>query len=462
MHQPQLLRLQRIEVDQLFGIYDHRIDLNLSDRVTLLHGPNGVGKTSVLRMVDAFLRKDFARFKRIPFTRFLLRFADGSTLELRPSELFESNDRTGTLTLTRANATPHVDQVDLRSSEADTIAAQTQYLKPHHSLPDTWIDVRDGKTLSSSDVLSQFANDPDATWPGLAGLLQSYRRLADGRRVERLPWLDTFLDSTNAFLIEAQRLVRTDSTSTSKTRPSRGSFASVSSVLECSQDFKERLEHTMAEYGREAQTLDQTFPQRLISATRQLAEDELQERMTLLDKKTAEIKAIGILDETPAHPLGVARLRDMDATVSRAMTLYVQDTEHKLEALADLARRTRLLLDNVNGKFRNKRIRVDRTDGLIAQGPASSQLQLNSLSSGEQHELVLHYDLLFRVRPNTVVLIDEPELSLHVRWQKTFLPDLKQIVELSGFDAIVATHSPFIVGDEDDLMVDLGDVDSPA
>ena len=141
-------------------------------------------------MVDAFLRKDFARFKRIPFTRFLLRFADGSTLELRPSELFESNDRTGTLTLTRANATPHVDQVDLRSPEADTIAAQTQYLKPHHSLPDTWIDVRDGKTLSPSDVLSQFANDPDATWPGLAGLLQSYRRLADGRRVERLPWLD--------------------------------------------------------------------------------------------------------------------------------------------------------------------------------------------------------------------------------------------------------------------------------
>ena len=462
MHQPQLLRLQRIEVDQLFGIYDHRIDLNLRDRVTLLHGPNGVGKTSVLRMVDAFLRKDFARFKRIPFTRFLLRFADGSTLELRPSELFESNDRTGTLTLTRTNATPHVDQVDLRSSEADTIAAQTQYLKPHHSVPDTCIDVRDGKTLSPSDVLSQFANYPDDNWPGLAGLLRSYRRLADGRTVGRLPWLDTFLDSTNAFLIEAQRLVRTDSTSTSKTRSSRGSFAFVSSVLECSQDFKERLEHTMAEYGREAQTLDQTFPQRLVSATQQLAADELQERMTLLDKKTAEIKAIGILDETPAHPLGAAKLRDMDATVSRAMTLYVQDTEHKLEALADLARRTRLLLDNVNGKFRNKRIRVDRTNGLIAQGPASSQLQLNSLSSGEQHELVLHYDLLFRVRPNTVVLIDEPELSLHVRWQKTFLPDLKQIVELSGFDAVVATHSPFIVGDEDDLMVDLGDVDSPA
>ena len=65
--------------------------------------------------------------------------------------------------------------------------------------------------------------------------------------------------------------------------------------------------------------------------------------------------------------------------------------------------------------------------------------------------------LLFRVQPNTVVLIDEPELSLHVGWQKRFLPDLVEIVQLSGFDAVVATHSPFIVGDRDDLLVPLGD-----
>lgn len=77
--------------------------------------------------------------------------------------------------------------------------------------------------------------------------------------------------------------------------------------------------------------------------------------------------------------------------------------------------------------------------------------------SGEQQELVLHYDLLFRVPSNTIVLIDEPELSLHVAWQKRFLPDLLKIVELSNFDALVATHSPYVVGDRGDLMVGLGD-----
>ena len=84
-------------------------------------------------------------------------------------------------------------------------------------------------------------------------------------------------------------------------------------------------------------------------------------------------------------------------------------------------------------------------------------LALEALSSGEQHELVLHYDLLFRVRPNILVLIDEPELSLHVAWQKRFLPDLLEIVATARFGVLIATHSPYIVGDYSDLMIGLGE-----
>ena len=357
--------------------------------------------------------------------------------------------------MTTADGTDHTRKVDLRPSEAESTASRIPYLEPHHNAPDTWIDVRHGKILSEFDVLSRFGENRAHDWPGL-GFLSSSPPNSDRPPSEESFWLDSFLESTNAFLIEAQRLVRTESATPSTIGGPRGSAAFVSSVLECSRDLRKRLGQTMAQYGREAQTLDQTFPQRLISATRQLPEDELQERMADLDGKTEGLKAIGILDETPAHPVDTPRLRDMDATVARAMTLYVEDTERKLRALDDLARRTRILLGNMNGKFRNKQIHLDRTNGLVAES-GGSRLQLNSLSSGEQHELVLHYDLLFRVKPNTVVLIDEPELSLHVEWQNKFLPDLKQIVELSGFDAVVATHSPFIVGDDDDLMVGLGD-----
>ena len=100
---------------------------------------------------------------------------------------------------------------------------------------------------------------------------------------------------------------------------------------------------------------------------------------------------------------------------------------------------------------------MDHEDGFVAVSENGQRLPLTSLSSGEQQELVLHYDLLFRVPSNTVVLIDEPELSLHVAWQKRFLPELLETVKLSEFDAVVATHSPFVVGDRNDLMVGLGD-----
>lgn len=460
MDQPQLLRLQRIEVDGLFGLYNHRIDLNLKDRVTLLHGPNGVGKTTVLRMVDALLRSDFAYFRRVPFARFLLAFEDGSALVLRTSGSLENSkgEGAGELTLRGADGVPHTGEVDLRPSDAESVAARIDYLQPHHSVWNAWIDIRDGEVLSEADVLSRFSPSRGEERPGFGDFFLKVPGTADSSSSAPHPWLDAFLESTNAFLIEAQRLVRTESSIQPKIGFAHRGFTFVSRVLECSLDFQKRLDRTMAAYGRHAQGLDQTFPQRLISATNELADDELRARLATLDKKTEELQTIGILDKTPDSPFGATSLSQMDSTQTRVMTLYVEDTERKLRALEDLANRTRLLLGGVNDKFQNKRVRLDREEkSLVAEGGNGHQLPLYSLSSGEQHELVLHYDLLFRVRPNTVVLIDEPELSLHVGWQKKFLSDLTAIVELSGLDAVVATHSPFIVGDRDDLMVGLSD-----
>ena len=78
MAESELLRLQRIAVDGLFGTYGHDIQLKLEDRVTLLHGPHGVGKTVVLGMVDALLRRRLGYIRGIPFSRFSLEFRDGS------------------------------------------------------------------------------------------------------------------------------------------------------------------------------------------------------------------------------------------------------------------------------------------------------------------------------------------------------------------------------------------------
>ena len=104
MVQSDFLRLQRIRVDGLFGTYNHVINLNLQDRVTLLHGPNGVGKTVILGMISALLQERFDYFRRIPFSRFSLLFHDGSNLELQAKDETENYGRRYLLKLIR-NAT---------------------------------------------------------------------------------------------------------------------------------------------------------------------------------------------------------------------------------------------------------------------------------------------------------------------------------------------------------------------
>ena len=69
--------------------------------------------------------------------------------------------------------------------------------------------------------------------------------------------------------------------------------------------------------------------------------------------------------------------------------------------------------------------------------------------------MVLLYELLFKVQKYSLALIDEPELSLHVSWQRQFLEDLQEVRKLTQINMLIATHSPDIIQDRWDLTVEL-------
>ena len=177
--------------------------------------------------------------------------------------------------------------------------------------------------------------------------------------------------------------------------------------------------------------------------------------MENLETNRDRLQRLGLLDPAYAYPFNPSTLDNVDPTKQSAMSLYVEDTEKKLGVFDDLALRIETLVSNVNSKYRNSSIAVTRDEGLVARTRNGQKLDLDSLSSGEQHELVLFYDLLFRVNANTLILIDEPELSLHITWQKRFLSDILDIVRITNCDVLLATHSIFIAGDRPDLMVAL-------
>ncbi|HXD92844.1 MAG TPA: AAA family ATPase [Bacteroidia bacterium] len=70
------------------------------------------------------------------------------------------------------------------------------------------------------------------------------------------------------------------------------------------------------------------------------------------------------------------------------------------------------------------------------------------LSSGEQQLLILFSYVAFN-RDGRVFIIDEPELSLHIKWQEDFLTQLERITAKST-QLILATHSPILVSKKKD------------
>lgn len=83
---------------------------------------------------------------------------------------------------------------------------------------------------------------------------------------------------------------------------------------------------------------------------------------------------------------------------------------------------------------------------------------MSQLSSGEKQEIILFYKLIFETPENTLLLIDEPEISLHIAWQKKFMDDLYKIIKFKNLNVIVATHSPQIINHRWENQIDLGEL----
>lgn len=447
-------RVKRIVVEGLFGLYDHDVPLHMTDRVTILHGPNGVGKTAILRLLAGVFSGRYHDFAKYRFASLLVELTDGSSIMVEPSAHRGNREQSeATLEITHRvpDKNPQTATIPLEGAEIAAwvarFAADVPYLRRVEE--DRWFDRRTGEELSNVEVFLRY------------GDTRSPRRRLSRAPYAEPAWLSELRRTVTVHIIETQRLLRM-SPMESPRYPDREAVV-LPTVRDYARDLSSKIKDTLARYGTESQLLDQSFPQRLLHAgrTSEMSREELKKRMAELNQQRADLQKIGILDPASTSPFDVASLDELAPEQDAVMRLYVEDTEKKLAVLDGLARRITLLLDNVNQKFSHKSLRVEREKGFVAMGHDDSQLDPDSLSSGEQHELVLLYDLLFRVSRGTLVLIDEPELSLHVSWQKRFLPELLEIVQTAELDAIIATHSPFIVGDRSDLMVALAmEIDS--
>lgn len=79
MNRQKKKRIGRISVTNLLGVFNHTIPLHLDDRITIIHGPNGFGKTVILKLLNALFSRDNQLLRTIPFDEFHIDFDDDTS-----------------------------------------------------------------------------------------------------------------------------------------------------------------------------------------------------------------------------------------------------------------------------------------------------------------------------------------------------------------------------------------------
>lgn len=122
----------------------------------------------------------------------------------------------------------------------------------------------------------------------------------------------------------------------------------------------------------------------------------------------------------------------------------VVDDIFKVEQEIDEAMAPRRELERLIQSLYSGNKRIEFTDRAIkVQAASGEEIGLMSLSSGEKHLIRLLLESLLAEKSS--ILIDEPEISLHVDWQRDLMKICRTLNPECQF--IVATHSPEILAD---------------
>ena len=100
-----------------------------------------------------------------------------------------------------------------------------------------------------------------------------------------------------------------------------------------------------------------------------------------------------------------------------------------------------------------KSLTIDTVGQLGISRPDQTPASIDALSSGERQLLIIFAHLLFNEHGNrsNVFIIDEPELSLHLKWQERFVSKALEVSPKTQL--VLATHSPEIIGDYENKSI---------
>lgn len=437
--------LKRLEITKLFG-YKRDIIIDFNKDITLIIGRNGSGKTTVLNIMNSIISGKFNFLSKYKFHKLTLSYTKGNM----EKEIYIEFKGFAEV-LVRWN-----NQEYLFKLENESIYS-SRYFKRDYTFEDTIF----GDDIEM--VFEEISNDFKKVYLPLNRNIGNRNRRFDNEDIfefedknENIMNLDESLKIVDALVKQKQ--------------------------LEIMLKFNNMNREMQKEMFKSSFTFDETAEidlsnlSDMISILKSKTELEVAfKEMGMLDKNfTKQIdKFYRKLEEAYANVVEIVRNKDNSTSEnSKYISSFIQNSSQvsRIIGWKEIVVRRNKRKDSINKPMETffntlnsyledsgKKIEFSNKESkLLFSTNESNGIPTKYLSSGEKHIIIFFAYLILGMNENKdgIFIVDEPELSLHMKWQERFSSDLLKVAP--NLQIIFATHSPEIVGEHRRKIVILG------
>jgi ABC-type cobalamin/Fe3+-siderophores transport system ATPase subunit len=397
------MKIDKFQVTGLFDLYNHTLDFtnehtqssNEGASVVMIFGRNGVGKTTLLRMIDGLMTLNFDVFRNTKFEYACLTFSNGYNISVKQIAAKEGLDY---LSVNYRNL-----ETKLHPKEKGAISPEEQenemtFVKQYNKDLDKFsFEFIDTERLIRKNLKDE--------------ILAEAKQLGKIFKNQRIDTNRYLVDKVKGFIRDSQinfsnYFLRTEPELFEKILNNLENLKEITSsdlLLRIDNLLKSEIDYKIDDLGLTKEKWDK---------------EKLKETIT---KSSSNQNKLTII----ASYIEVLESRNMER-MSLAERLI------KFESL-------------LNEFLFDKTITINNEGFLInSKNQTNELLNESQLSTGEYHLLYLTTLALCTKVKGTVIAIDEPEMSMHIGWQRKLVDTLVKISSKASPQMIFATHSPDI------------------
>jgi len=420
--------VSKIQVEKLFGLYDYTLPKNTNSdikKLMIVYGDNGSGKTTILKLFFYLLStRDKSGYKtRIAETK----FQKFSVIFQNGIEIGAQRDKAciGSYEFYIAKKGKRIKYIQLKATADNRISIEPgskedflyqEMLEFIRQLNITTFYLSDDRKIlnsltsnnNDSDERDLMLNDSDLIFS------KNYERIAikkimNEKRISLEPTIERLIDWIRNRIITGSRMGEKNS-----------------QVI-----FSDIIKNYI--------TLSET-------ESRLKDKESILKELDVLENKIPIYASMGLIEELDTKGIRTsikkARTDEQIKFLSTVISPFLESVNAKLSALEYVVRTINLFLQTVNGYFTNKIVKYHLSKGFtLSQTIDNEPIEFNWLSSGEKQLLLLLINTITSADDATIFIIDEPEISLNIKWQRKLIKTLLDFSAEKNIQFILATHS---------------------